>query len=389
MRTWYFSECPYPNLPDASTYESIRVSLPNRLYDPAVGAGLYDMYLDLWILADELGLNIMTNEHHKTATCMVPAVPLIAAVLARLTEQARILILGNPIANRRDPLRVAEEMALIDNLSKGRLEVGFVRGVPFEVLPANSRPTGMHERMWEAHDLILQAWTSHDEPFNWEGSWHYRHVNIWPRPYQQPRPPVWVTGTSPGSVGPIAVNQHTLATLVTGEEATKTLFDAYRAAWKEAHGALPCPDDRFAYGVQIFVADSDAEAREGAMMLRWYFDANKVPPYLANPPGYSDAKRTSAAASPATPVPQIRNAKGQSFEWLVDRSVLFAGTPDQVSEQIKRFYEAVGGFGHLLMMGHAGSMPYNLAARSLELYATEVVPQLAELGAPSAQLHPA
>jgi alkanesulfonate monooxygenase SsuD/methylene tetrahydromethanopterin reductase-like flavin-dependent oxidoreductase (luciferase family) len=381
MKTWYFSECPYPALPDASTYESVRVSLPNKHYDPLVGAGLYDMYLDLWQQADELGLNVMTNEHHQTPTCIVPAVPLMAAVLARLTERARILILGNPIANRRDPVRVAEEMALIDNLSKGRLDVGFVRGVPFEVLPANSRPTGMHDRMWEAHDLILKAWTSHEEPFNWEGSWHYRYVNIWPRPFQQPRPPVWVTGTSPGSVPPIALHQHTLATLVTGEEATRALFDAYRAAWKEAHGVLPCPDDRFAYGVQVFVADTEAAAKEGGLMLRWYFDANKVPPYLANPPGYSDPKRAATTATPTTPIPQIRHAKGQPFEWLVDRGVLFAGTPDQVADQIKRFYQAVGGFGHILMMGHAGTMPYKLTARSLELYATEVVPQLAELDA--------
>src|SRR5260370_34510956 len=116
MKTWYFSECPYPNLPDPSTYDSIRVSLPNELYDPAVGAGLYDLYLDLWQQADERGLDVMTNEHHATATCLVPAVPIIAGILARTTKRARILILGNPIANRRDPLRVAEEMALIDNL---------------------------------------------------------------------------------------------------------------------------------------------------------------------------------------------------------------------------------------------------------------------------------
>jgi len=254
VQTWYFSECPYPALPDPDTYDSIRVSLPNKNFDPAVGAGLYDMYLDLWQQADEQGLNVMTNEHHATATCIVPATPLMAAILARTTKKARILILGNPIANRRDPLRIAEEMAMIDVLSKGRLEVGFVRGVPFEVLPANSRPTGMHERMWEAHDLILKAWDEHEGPFSWEGTWHHRYVNIWPRPYQQPRPPVWVTGTSPSSIPPIAQRGHTMACFVTGWDVTKKLYDSYRETYTATNG-VECPANRLAYGVQVFVGE--------------------------------------------------------------------------------------------------------------------------------------
>jgi alkanesulfonate monooxygenase SsuD/methylene tetrahydromethanopterin reductase-like flavin-dependent oxidoreductase (luciferase family) len=383
VRTWYFSECPYPNLPDPSTYDSIRVSLPNELYDPAVGVGLYDLYLDLWQQADEQGLDVMTNEHHATATCLVPAVPIVAGILARITKQARILILGNPIANRRDPLRVAEEMALIDNLSKGRLEVGFVRGVPFEVLPANSRPTGMHDRMWEAHDLILKAWDVHDGPFSWEGTWHHRYVNIWPRPYQQPRPPVWVTGTSVTSVAPIARHGHTMASFVTGYEMTRALYSEYRTHYAAVHGGAACPDDRLAYGVQVYVADSEEAAREGAMMLRWYFDANKVPGYLASPPGYNPPRRMAAAGTSTVPIPQARQAKGQPFEWLVDKGVLFAGTPDQVVDQITRFYHAVGGFGNMLMMGHAGSMTYAQTSRSLKLYATEVLPRLTELQAPA------
>ena len=141
----------------------------------------------------------MLNEHHQTATCVDPAAPLVLAALARLTHKARLLILGNPIANRRQPVRVAEEMALIDVLSKGRLEVGFVRGVPTEILPANSNPVRMNERHWEALDLIVQAWTSNDGPTSFEGRFfHHRNINIWPRPYQSPHPPVWVSTTSAG-----------------------------------------------------------------------------------------------------------------------------------------------------------------------------------------------
>ncbi|MGI5129862.1 LLM class flavin-dependent oxidoreductase [Pseudonocardia sp. CA-107938] len=378
MQTWYFSECPYPALPDPDTYDSIRVSLPNKNFDPVVGAGLYDMYLDLWQQADEQGLNVMTNEHHATATCIVPATPLMAAILARTTKKARILILGNPIANRRDPLRIAEEMAMIDVLSKGRLEVGFVRGVPFEVLPANSRPTGMHERMWEAHDLILKAWDEHEGPFSWEGTWHHRYVNIWPRPYQQPRPPVWVTGTSPSSIPPIAQRGHTMACFVTGWDMTKKLYDSYRETYTATNG-VECPADRLAYGVQVFVGETEAQARVGAEKLRWYFDANKVPPYLAQPPGYTAPARLAMIGTSTAPVPQARQAKNQSLDWMIEKGVLFAGTPDQVVDQIRRFHDAVGGFGHILMMGHAGPMGFKETSRSLELYATEVAPRLGEL----------
>ena len=155
MKAWHFSENAYPYLPPADEYESIRVSLPNRNYDPKKGAALYDRYIDEWLIAEDEGVEIMLNEHHQTATCVDPAAPLVLAALARLTKKARLLILGNPVANRRQPVRVAEEMAFADILSHGRIEVGFVRGVPYELSPANSNPVYTAERQWEAIDLIL------------------------------------------------------------------------------------------------------------------------------------------------------------------------------------------------------------------------------------------
>ena len=120
MKTWFFTEDAYPYLPDPAEYESIRVNLPNRHYDPAKGADLYHMYLDMWLAAEDHGLEIMVNEHHQTATCVVPAAPLMLAILARQSKTARLLILGNPLPNRNQPVRVAEEMAMIDVISRGR-----------------------------------------------------------------------------------------------------------------------------------------------------------------------------------------------------------------------------------------------------------------------------
>ena len=122
MRAWYFTEMPYPNLPPMDSLSSIRVNLPNKHFDPKIGAELYNRYLDEHMIADEAGLDLMVNEHHQTATCIDTCAPLSLAILARQTKNARILILGNPIANRRQPVRVAEEMAMVDCISGGRVE---------------------------------------------------------------------------------------------------------------------------------------------------------------------------------------------------------------------------------------------------------------------------
>jgi alkanesulfonate monooxygenase SsuD/methylene tetrahydromethanopterin reductase-like flavin-dependent oxidoreductase (luciferase family) len=196
MRVWYFSEMAYhPAWEEGLKRGSLRVVLPNANYDPEIGHRLLNRYLDEFRLCDEVGLDIMVNEHHSTSTCLTISVPMALAVIARETKRARLLSLGNPIANRPDPVRVAEEMAWLDVLSGGRLEMGLVKGAPYEIAPANSNPANLMRRYWEAHDLILKAMSTTDGPFSWEGEFfHYRNVNIWPRPYQQPTPPVIAAG---------------------------------------------------------------------------------------------------------------------------------------------------------------------------------------------------
>jgi len=229
FRSWTFTEMPYPYLPPEDTYESLRVTFPNSIYDPELGYQLYAKYFDILQAADGLGLDIMLNEHHATATCVEPAISVTMGVLARITKHARILALGNPIANRNTPVRVAEEMAMIDVISQGRAEVGFVRGVPYEISAGNVNPVDMKERFWEGADLITKAWTTHDGPFNWEGRYyHHRQVNVWPRPYQQPHPPLWVPTQSTGTVREVAERQYKLGTILCGWKGAKKMFDTYR-----------------------------------------------------------------------------------------------------------------------------------------------------------------
>ena len=377
MRSFYFSENAYPYLPDPSEYPSIRNTLPNRLFDPNVGAELYHRYFDEWQYADEVGLNVMVNEHHSTATNLNPSGAVVLAVLARITKNARILMLGLPIANRRDPVRVAEEMAMVDNYSRGRLEVGFVRGVPYEVSAQNSNPVRMAERMKEAHDLIIKAWTSHDGPFNWEGRYfHHRQVNIWPRPYQQPHPPIWITCKSPSQIDWVADEGHIAATFLTGYGDTKRIFDHYRA--RRVQNGHPSPgNDRFAYAALTYVGKTDSEGFAGAEKLMWYLNANKVPSQFKNPPGYS---------SVATSMALMRGAatafdRSSPLESCIEQGIVFAGSPDTVYKQIRKHHDAVGGYGNLLIMGQAGFLEHDETMSSIKLLGTEVAPQLAQLSA--------
>jgi alkanesulfonate monooxygenase SsuD/methylene tetrahydromethanopterin reductase-like flavin-dependent oxidoreductase (luciferase family) len=333
MKTWFFTETAYPYLPDE--YESIRVVLPNRIFNPSVGAELYHRYIDEWLYADQLGLDLMLNEHHQTATCLDPAAPIMLGILARETTKARLLILGNPIANRRQPVRVAEAMAMVDNLSRGRTEVGFVRGVPYEISAVNSSPVRMSERFWEAHDLIIKTWISHDGPFNWEGRYfHHRQVNIWPRPYQEPHPPVWITSLSPDSVGPIADRRYVVGTFLTGFEGSRSLFQTYRER-SRANG-WEAANDRMAYAALVYTGATDEEGFAGARKLMWYIESNRVAPQFINPPGY---------VSPAAAAKAMRNGASlykynkPTLEGLIAQGIVFAGNPDTVFKQIKTMYD--------------------------------------------------
>jgi alkanesulfonate monooxygenase SsuD/methylene tetrahydromethanopterin reductase-like flavin-dependent oxidoreductase (luciferase family) len=378
MKAWHFSENAYPYLPPADSYPSIRVTLPNKHYDPEKGAALYDRFIDEWLIAEDEGLEIMLNEHHQTATCVDPAAPLVMAALARLSKKARLLILGNPIANRRQPVRVAEEMAMVDVLSRGRVESGFVRGVPYEISPANSNPVRMNERFWEALDLIVKAWTSHDGPVSHEGRFfHHRNINIWPRPYQNPHPPVWISTTSAGGAKAVGARGYVQATFLTGFKETRKIYESYRAGWREAGRGQDVPIDRLAYAALVYVGKTEAEARAGAEKLLWYVTANKVAPQFANPPGYVPVPANVAILRGAEH-PLSEFAKGASVDGAIKAGFMMAGTPDQVYRQFKRHYDYVGGYGHLLIMGQAGHLDHDDTVAGIRNFAREVYPRLKE-----------
>ena len=185
MKVWHFSELAYYPA-GRNSAPSYATSCRSGSADPGIAADLY-RGLDEWALCDELGLNIMVNEHHATATCIDSVSTIPMAILARETKKARLLCLGMPIGNRFDPPRRRGIFDARRDLARPRRDGLRQRCSLRSDPPANSSPADLMTRFWEAHDLILKAMTTYDGPFNWEGRYfQYRQVNVWPRPWQQP-----------------------------------------------------------------------------------------------------------------------------------------------------------------------------------------------------------
>ena len=387
MRCWYFSEMAYHPAWDAGLKRgSLRVVLPNENVDPAIAHTLLHRYLDEFALCDEVGLDIMVNEHHSTATCMTVSAPMALAVIARETKRARLLTLGYPIANRPDPVRVAEEMAWLDCLCGGRLEMGLVKGAPYETAPANANPARLMRRYWEAHDLILKALSTTDGPFNWEGEYfHYRNVNIWPRPVQRPTPPVWMTGMSVDSGRLAAERRHVIGTLLSAGTA-KPMYDMYRQTARAA--GWEAGPDRFAYAAVVGVGDTREEGLRRADQIADYVrTAPVVAEPFTNPPGYNSVPANVAILRAGPRAHRIiKDRQGNtidhrsaSVQQFMETDTVFAGTPDEVYAQVKAFSARMGGIGHLLFFGQGGFLSHQDAAENIKLFGREVAPRLRAL----------
>ena len=166
------------------------LTLSNEIYDSKLGAELYNRYIDEYLYAEEVGFDaININEHHSTPFCMGGVMNLEAAIYARQSKKAKIVLLGNILPIWDDPLWLVEQLSIIDMISRGRLVSGFVRGGGRESISHNAPPANNWERFEEAHDFIVKAWTT-PGPFRWEGKhYQYRYVNPWAMPYQKPHPP--------------------------------------------------------------------------------------------------------------------------------------------------------------------------------------------------------
>lgn len=380
----YFHLMPWPDLPADfdEHYDSSWVTLPNSNYDPLKGHALYNRYLDEIERADKLGWDsVIVNEHHQNAYGTMPSPNLIAAALTQRVKRARIGIVGNALPLHDDPLRVAEEIAMLDVISGGRIISGFVRGTGMEYFSYNINPTLSRERMEEAHDLIIQAWTK-PGPFIFEGEhYNYRYVNIWPRPIQQPHPPIWMPGTaSLETIDFAARHKYPYMTVFMPMDQRKRAYELYRRLAEEKYGYEASPE-QLAFCVPIVIAETDELAmQEGEKYLMWLFQKGmKVRPEFTMPPGYMSLRSVkSAIENGATFGPRETN-----FKALVDTGVVIAGSPATVIEKLS-YYTDVLHAGMLVSGGHVGELPDYLVLRHQELMAKEVMPHFRQPTTPVA-----
>ncbi|MBX9701481.1 MAG: LLM class flavin-dependent oxidoreductase [Acetobacteraceae bacterium] len=400
MDAWWQCEIPYPFVDQAllDASPSVRAVLPNRLCDPRIAANLFDEVLDEFALCDDLGMNIICIEHHAGINSLIGSNPVVTGMLARQTKKVRLLSLGTLLSLRADPVRVAEEYATCDVVMRGRFEIGFVKSGGTEFASANANPVNNEERYWEAIDLIQKTLTSHDGPFSWEGK-HYthRHVNIWPGPYQNPHPRMWSATGDPRSAAEVGRRDFRHVLVLRGPDGTKRAYDAHRKARAEA-GMPKATTDNFAYAALVYVGDTDEEGVEVGSKLLWFLNTslksapqfNRFLPGAAPPaaaPGLYRTKPKPSAGLEMKDAEKGVTTASQNAQKLMsitakeamDQGILFAGGPDSVYRQIMEFYDKVGGFGHIALVGRSGFMTHAESKKGIRLFSQEVLPRLKEI----------
>jgi len=349
------------------------VTFSNAHYDPALGARLYHEYLDQMEYADQMGFDgVCLNEHHQTAYGLMPTPGVLAGALARAVKRGRLAILGRALPLLNNPLSVAEEFALLDNLTEGRFIAGFVRGIGAEYHAMGLNPTESQERFMEAHDLIMQAWTR-PGPFAFVGKhYEFNYVNPWPRPYQDPHPPVWVP--SQGSSSTIewaSRNRYTYCQTLSPIDVVAKFFSMYRESAQRF--GYEASASQLAWSNCIYVAETDEKAVQQAKphLEALMTKLLKMPIEMLLPPGYTNLeamqriKKTRAVSF---------NNKPQTIDDFIRMGVVIIGSPATVAEKLAE-YEEKAGFGTVLTKTQFGTMPHQMAMENIAAIASEVIPK--------------
>ena len=376
MKIYNFDLLAYPHVPT----EAPRTPVPSSYFDPLKGAANYKEHLEEMTYCEELGFDgVVFNEHHYSAYGTMPSPNLIAAALSQKTSRIKIGVLGNILPLRNHPVRVAEEYAMIDCLSNGRLIAGFVRGIPPEYIWYGVNPEESRGRFEEAYDLIMTAWSqpvwSHDGKF-----FRLKDCAIWPRPLQQPHPPIWIAARSAESIE-WCVKRHLPTAQV--YQTTGQIEDTFGYYRKVAHneGWEATPND-FILCRHIYVDESDKKAQEvGEPAMRYFFTVFNR--------GFNEAvnkdavdQRLMAALTTERSFNYFRegNRERRDFsklDWngLISTGYVIAGDPDRVARQISQQMKQIGA-NHFMGMFHIGNLHHDKVISSLNLFKKEIMPRL-------------
>jgi alkanesulfonate monooxygenase SsuD/methylene tetrahydromethanopterin reductase-like flavin-dependent oxidoreductase (luciferase family) len=383
MKFHWFAQQYYTALPDdaGEQVRSAWVTPPPAMADPEQIGRDYRMYLRLMQFADRVGWDsLLLNEHHQTWHAMSPSPNLLASVLAATTENAAIAICGNSLALYNPPVRVAEELAMLDCLSGGRLIAGMVFGTPMDsAFSYGTPPAELRERFYEARELILRGWRS-TEPFSFNGAYNkLRYVNPWPRPVQQ-EPPIWIPGSGSLETWDL-VNEFDYCygyLSFSGKQAATPIVNGF---WErtEQSGANMNPH-RMAFTQIICCSDTDAEAEAlYGDAVRYYHRNNPVPLEFATPPGFQTqaSLRESMRRSKNQSMEQRRKAmRGELSFWEYDElGYIIAGSPERVEQRVRSLATDLR-IGQLITCMHLGNLPEETALHNTELFGSQVIPKL-------------
>jgi len=330
-------------------------------------------------LAEAVGVDgIMLNEHHNAPFCMQAKANIFAAILAAMTQKVKIVMLGNPLPLAENPVRLAEELAMIDMISKCRLVSGFVRGGGQEQLAAGVNPAFNRERFEEAHELIVKAWTQ-PGPFRFEGT-HYQHrvVNPWALPLQKPYPRVWIPGViSKETIIWAAQQRYPYIALNTSIADTKRIWQLYDKVAEET-GYTAGPENR-GYLIQMHVSDNEEKAIENAKQFRWMQGefTGLAHPVWSTPSGYgSPNNRRAFVEFSAGRRPNPRGIT--SFEQQMADLRIIAGTPKTVVPKLRKILQETRP-GILALWGNDGKVSQKDSLLCIKMIGEEVFPQIREI----------
>jgi alkanesulfonate monooxygenase SsuD/methylene tetrahydromethanopterin reductase-like flavin-dependent oxidoreductase (luciferase family) len=310
---------------------------------------------------------------------MMPAPSLIAATLLPRAKNARICVWGTP-PNLEYPNRLAEEYAMLDVMSGGRLEVAFPLGTGMEYWANPVNPATARERHKESIDIILKCWTK-DGPMQHYGEFYtYRFLNPWVRPMQRPHPPCYIVGTgSPETIELAAELGFGYSAVFVTKKRAKELNDKLRER-SAAFGHHMRPE-QFPLGVMTYVAETQEKAEQEFIgHMKFFFeDALRTTPQYLAPPGYLSVEQLKARAA-------VGDKMHGSFDFKMVSDALFVavGSADNVANLIGEWGELMD-TNHFNIQGALGDMPHWKVMKNMQLIAEEVMPRVRGSSRPEIQ----
>ncbi|MBI3636348.1 MAG: LLM class flavin-dependent oxidoreductase [Candidatus Rokubacteria bacterium] len=317
-------------------------------------------------LAEDVGFDaVWLAEHHFSAYGLCPSLAVLAGAIARETRRVRIgtAVVVAPFAH---PIRVAEEWAMVDILSNGRLEFGLGRGYqPKEFAGLGVSMERTRERFDECLAIICQAWTQ--ERMRFDGEFYkIPEIAVFPKPVQKPHPPLWTAAVSPDTYTLAARRGFKLLTspAFTPWDIPRKNYDGYRDEWRRAHGTDAGAE--IIMNKIIHVAETSKQARADVVEpIQWFFrtqadliaDTEGVPPEQ-----YKFYRRVR------------ENLLSLTEEQAVDQAAI-VGDPEEVADKIRAHHEALG-VSYFLGAFSRGGIPNEKVLKSLRLFGEKVIPRL-------------